>query len=133
MGHFEKAFVQYNRGWRVRNDPDIQNGMYKCKDAIVNILGDPERFSDIEFVEKVIKMLEEKYENEQKKKMKKRPRKQKIKDKKDPEKHLLGKMNDDVKFLENFINFQKTQTYQTEYTVSKMLCIFQTRNKFYLI
>ena len=34
------------------------------------------------------------------------------------EKRLLGKLNHDVVFLENFISFQKSQKLKTEFTVS---------------
>ena len=54
MGQFEKALVQFNRGWRVRADPDIKKGMSKCRDAIMNTIGDTEKVYDTKLVEKVI-------------------------------------------------------------------------------
>ena len=31
MGEFEQALVQFERSWRVRQDPAIRNGMVKCR------------------------------------------------------------------------------------------------------
>jgi tetratricopeptide (TPR) repeat protein len=121
MGQFEKALVQFHKGWRVRNDPDIKKGMFKCRDAIMNILGDTDKIYETELVEKVIKQMENLKVDKGLEIRKRRSKKQKQKNRIDPGKHLLGKMNEDVKFLENFINFKNSQPTRTEFTVSKII------------
>ena len=39
LGHFERALVQFERGKRIRDDKDIQRGIGKCRDVILNTVG----------------------------------------------------------------------------------------------
>ena len=89
----------------------------------MSILGDNDKTYEPELVEKVIKHMEDQKAAEKVEIKKKRSKKQKQQDKerKDPGRHLLGRMNGDVKFLEEFINFQSSQTLRTKYTVSFIL------------
>ena len=114
LGHFEKALVQFHKARRVRNDPDIEQGMLKCRNAIMSILGDNEKTYETELVEKVIKHMEDQKAAKKVEIKKKRSKKQKQQDKerKDPGRHLLGRMNGDVKFLEEFINFKALKLYE---------------------
>ena len=124
MGLFENALMQFQRGWKFRADPAIKIGMTKCRDVILNTLGDPNKEYDKGIVEKVIKEMEDsKLENNPKPKKKISERKEQVKskDKFDNGKLLLGKMNEDVKFLQNFIDFQKSQTTKSKYTVRHRL------------
>ena len=107
MGQFENALVQFERGWRVRQDPEIRAGIIKCRDVIINTVGTTAKEYDREVVEKVIQEMKDmqiKKESEVEKK-----KGGKKKKKKDPDQLLLGKMNEDVKFLEDFLKTQKTQ------------------------
>ena len=111
LGHFEKALVQFERGWRMRQDPEIKAGIVKCRDVILNTVGTTAKEYDVEVVEKVIQQmkeleLEKKKSQLEKHKSKKR---KKAKGKKDPDQLLLGKMHEDVRFLEDFLKFQKSQ------------------------
>ena len=103
LGQFEKALVQFERGWRIRQDPEIKAGLVKCRDVIINTVGTADKEYDREVVEKVIKQMKEaefdKNKDEKKKKVNK---------KKDPDQLLLGKMNEDVKFLEDFLKNHKS-------------------------
>ena len=39
MGQFEMALVHFYRAMRLRRDTDIENGMFKCRNAILNVVG----------------------------------------------------------------------------------------------
>ena len=39
MGKFEKALVEFEKGWRIRQDPEIKTGIVKCRDVILNTVG----------------------------------------------------------------------------------------------
>ena len=95
--------------------------MYKCSDAILSILGDTDQTYEPELVEKVIKWIEDQKVAKDVPIRKKKSKKQKQKDKKKktPGNPLLGRMSGDVKFLQDFVNFQSSQTLRTAYTVSK--------------
>ena len=54
LGHFEKALVQFERGWRMRQDPEINSGIVKCRDVILNTVGSTAKEYDADIVEKVI-------------------------------------------------------------------------------
>ena len=115
MGQFENALVQFERGWRVRQDPEIRTGIVKCRDVIMNTVGTTAKEYDREVVEKVIQQMKDmqiKKESELEKN-----KGEKKKKKKDPDQLLLGKMNEDVKFLEDFLKSQKTQRPRSGYQV----------------
>ena len=57
MGHFENALVQFHRGLRLREDPDIKLGITWCKAEILNTLGNPRREYDVAIVEQVIQEM----------------------------------------------------------------------------
>ena len=59
LGQFEKALVQFERGWRVRQDPEIKIGIVKCRDVILNTVGANAGEYDIKVVEKVIQQMKE--------------------------------------------------------------------------
>ena len=120
MGEFEKALVHFHRAWRTRKDPEIRKGMYKCSDAIIGTLGDIGKTCDHELVQKVVKQIEDQKTIDKISVKKKKSKKQKHKDNSvnEQQRNKLGRMNDDVKFLQNFIDFQNSQTLKTEYTVS---------------
>ena len=56
IGEFEKALVQFERGWRFRQDPAIKSGMVKCRDAIVGTTAK-------EYDEKVVEMVIQQMKN----------------------------------------------------------------------
>ena len=111
LGQFENALVQFERGWRVRQDPEIRAGIGKCRDVILNIVGTSAKEYDKVIVEKVIQEMKNMELGEE------REGKRKGKKKKDPDELLLGKMNEDVKFLEDFIQSQKTKRPTSGYQV----------------
>ena len=39
MGQFEMALVHFYRAMRLRRDTEIENGMFKCRSAILNVVG----------------------------------------------------------------------------------------------
>ena len=39
MGKFEKALVEFEKAWRLRQDPEIKTGIVKCRDVILNTVG----------------------------------------------------------------------------------------------
>ena len=57
MGLFENALVQFHRGWRFRADPAIKIGMARCRDEILNTLGDHGNDYEVDLVEKVIQEI----------------------------------------------------------------------------
>ena len=59
MGQFENALVQFERGWRVRQDPEIRAGIIKCRDVIINTVGTTAKEYDREVVEKVIQEMKD--------------------------------------------------------------------------
>ena len=121
MGLFENALVQFHRGWRFRADPAIKLGMTRCRDEILNTLGNSGKDYDLDVVEKVFKQTKDlKFEKEPvpKSKNKKGKKKEKPTNNLKKEKLTLGKMNEDLVFLRNFVAVQKDQPMKTKYTVS---------------
>ena len=118
MGEFEQALVQFERGYRVRQDPALRSGMVKCRDVIKRTVGDADRQYSVSVVEKAIremarvKELEVKAELEKtklaKQSDKKKQKAEKTPDMKKTDRQLLGKFNKDVLFLEKFITNQTT-------------------------
>ena len=103
--------MQFERGWRVRQDPEIKIGIVKCRDVILNTVGANAGEYDIEVVEKVIQQMKEMdiakknkpdTESEERSQVQ-----EKRKAKKDPDLFVLGRMNEDVRFLEDFLKFHK--------------------------
>ena len=98
MGKFEKALVEFEKGWRIRQDPEIKTGIVKCRDVILNTVGVGALSYDNKVFERVINEIRKK-EAQRKKKKKQKASSQMI----------LGKMQEDVEFLEDFIKFQSKQ------------------------
>jgi len=120
MGEFEQALVQFERGYRVRQDAALRAGMVKCRDVIKRTVGDAGRQYCVTVVEKAIKEMARVKEQEAKaavektKMASKHTEKKKQKADKTPEmkktdRQLLGKFNKDVLFLEKFITTQTTK------------------------
>ena len=105
MGNFEKALVEFERGWRLRQDPEIKTGLVKCRDVILNTVGEGVFSNNDLLVQRVIRQMR-KQEMEEKKR---RDKKTKPKGR-DANQLILGKMQKDVEFLEDFLKFQSTQT-----------------------
>ena len=57
LGQFEKALIQFERGWRVRQDHEINAGIFKCRDVILNTVGPNAKECDKEVVEKVLQRI----------------------------------------------------------------------------
>ena len=121
LGHFEKALVQFERGWKIRQDPEIKSGIVKCRDVILNTVGTSAKEYDAKIVEKVIQQMKEieleKMKSQLEKQKSKKKKKKMVKAKKDPDQLLLGKMHKDVQFLEDFLRTQKMQQNTTDYQV----------------
>ena len=119
MGEFEQALVQFERGYRVRQDPALRSGMVKCRDVIKRTVGDADRQYSVSVVEKAIremarvKELEVKAQIERtkmaKQSVKKKQKAEKTPEMKKTDRQLLGKFNKDVLFLEKFITTQTTK------------------------
>lgn len=69
MGEFEKGLIQFQRGWRTRQDPKMKIGLLKCKDAIANAVGPNAKEFDIDLVQKVIENMEEEKKDPNKQKL----------------------------------------------------------------
>ena len=144
------ALVHFYRAMRLRKDTEIENGMFKCRNAILNVVGGDEGletdlgtascfwyennyliFYLIFPVEKVVSTnillvnpakpsltptvdKNKKKENNLKKIKQKRKRSAR-------EKIYLGQFQEDLYFLEDFVEFQKVcqQQTKTKYTVRK--------------
>ena len=118
LGQFEKALVQFERGWRVRQDPEMRAGIVKCRDVIINTVGTASKEYDREVVEQVIRQMKEmEIKKEINVEASKGEKKKKEKKKKDTDQLLLGKMNEDVKFLEDFLKTQKSGRSKSRYQV----------------
>ena len=127
MGQFENALVHFERGWRVRQDPEIRAGIVKCRDVIINTVGTAAKEYDMDVVAQVIKKMNEmKVKEEPKLEMFDQAKKKKKK--KDPDQFLLGKMKEDVKFLEDFLNTQKTQRPSSGYQVHNNILKVENEN-----
>ena len=66
MGEFEQALVQFERGYRVRQDAALRAGMVKCRDVIKRTVGDAGRQYCVTVVEKAIKEMAKVKEQEAK-------------------------------------------------------------------
>ena len=110
VGEFEKALVQFERGWRVRQDHAIKSGMVKCRDAIMNTVGSTAMQDNKDMLEMVIKQMREgkvELTEDADPRVLKQEKRKAAAEKKVSDKRLLGKLNTDVQFLEKFL---KTQT-----------------------
>merc|ERR1711981_795187 len=105
MGHFEKALVEFERAWRLRQDPEIKTGLVKCRDVILNTVGDGVFTNNELLVQRVIRQIKKQEMEEKKRRDKKTKTKQR-----DSNQLILGKMQKDVEFLEDFLKFQTTQS-----------------------
>ena len=101
-------------------DPDIIHGITWCQDEILNTLGNPRREYDVANVEQVIQEM-----NGLKIKKKSATAMDQAsgKIKRNPKKTIgkgkltLGKMNDDVEFLQKFMEIQSNQPMKTKFSV----------------
>ena len=112
VGEFEKALVQFERGWRVRQDPAIKSGMVKCRDAIMNTVGSTAMQDNLDMLEMVIKQMREgkvKLTEDADPEVLREERRKAAAEKKVSDKRLLGKMNTDVQFLEKFLKIQTAE------------------------
>ena len=91
------------QGWRLRQDPDIKTGLVKCRDVILNTVGDGVFHNNHLLLTRVIREIKKK-EMEEKRRDKKTKSRQK-----DSDLLILGKMQKDVEFLEDFLKLQSTQ------------------------
>ena len=105
MGNFEKALVEFERAWRLRQDPEIKTGLVKCRDVILNTVGDGVFTNNELLVQRVIRQIKKQEIEEKKRRDKKTKTKQR-----DSNQMILGKMQKDVEFLEDFLKFQTAQT-----------------------
>ena len=117
----------YYRSNRLRSDPSIIRGMEKCKNAILNVVDGEMEFNEdivrgVVFEENErIRMSKILLPPEPKKKVKEVRKPQaktcEVRRRKKGTKNYLGKFEDDVCFLENFVEFQKYNVVDTEFTV----------------
>ena len=118
IGEFEKALVQFERGWRFRQDPAIKSGMVKCRDAIIITVGTTAKQYDEKVVEMVIQQMKEgklDLTEDTDPKVARQQKRKAVAEKKISDKKLLGKLNTDVVFLEKFL---KTQTAENKRKVN---------------
>ena len=57
MGNFEKALVEFERAWRLRQDPEIKTGLVKCRDVILNTVGDGVFTNNELLVQRVLRQM----------------------------------------------------------------------------
>ena len=113
IGEFEKALVQFERGWRFRQDPAIKSGMVKCRDAIMITVGTTAKEYDEKIVEMVIQQMKEgklDLNDDEDPKVARKQKRKAAAEKKVSDKKLLGRLNDDVVFLEKFLKTQTTES-----------------------
>ena len=120
MGQFEKALVEFEKGWRIRQDPEIKTGIVKCRDVILNTVGVGALSYDNKVFERVINEIRKK-EAQRKKKKKQKASSQMI----------LGKMQEDVEFLEDFIKFQNIGQKGLKSTAVSALDYLEKRKTFW--
>ena len=85
----------------MRQDPEIKTGLVKCRDVILNTVGERVFHNNQQLLTRVIKEIKKKEQEEKNRRDKKTRRKQK-----DSDLMILGKMQKDVEFLEDFLNFE---------------------------
>ena len=57
MGKFEKALVEFEKAWRLRQDPEIKTGIVKCRDVILNTVGSGAMGYDLKVISRSIAIL----------------------------------------------------------------------------
>ena len=92
------------QGWRLRQDPEIKTGLVKCRDVILNTVGDGVFQNNNLLITKVIREIKKREQEEKKRRDQKTKKRQR-----DSDLLILGKMQKDVEFLEDFLKFQSTQ------------------------
>ena len=97
--------MEFEKAWRIRQDPEIKTGIVKCRDVILNTVGVGALSYDNKVFEKVINEIRKKEEQRKREQAKKKKKK-----KKTSSQMILGKMQEDVEFLEDFIKFQNKQS-----------------------
>ena len=129
MGEFEASLIQFERGWRVRQGPQMKSGLLQCKNAILNAVGQNAKGFDKDLITKMIKDQEKQKQKEKikadqrlngsksrsqlKKEKKKNEKVQKMQDK-----VLLGKVAGDATFLRDFLEPSgKKETISTEQVI----------------
>ena len=87
----------------------------KCRDVILNTVGEGVFQNNDLLLTRVIKEITKREQNYKKRRDKKTKRRQK-----DSDLMILGKMQKDVEFLEDFLNFQSTQNIGKVYGVKRL-------------
>ena len=106
------ALVQFERGLKIRKDQALKDGVIKCREAILFTLGKSKKID--EHIVKLItkdEKLAQRVNNFTRKSLPKMAKETKLKATtvrvmKDRSNKKLGKMNEDVLFLQNFLKKQ---------------------------
>lgn len=118
MGRFEKALMLFEKGWKIRQDTEMKAGITMCREVILNTVGHAMEY-DKSIVRKVVR-------EENKIKMKadlamsfntkikaSEDALKKEQERRNADKKILGKMQKDLDFLQNFLKFQDSDINQT--------------------
>lgn len=108
-GQFELALVQFERGLKIKRDQALKDGIIKCREAILFTLGKSKKID-----EHIVKLITKDGKLTQRINKKSLPRITKqtklkattVRVMKDRSNTKLGKLNEDVQFLENFLKKQ---------------------------
>ena len=129
MGKFENALVEFERAQRLRQDPEVKTGIVKCREVILNTVGSGAMAYDNKVFQKVIRQIKIKEKEEERKR--EEARKKKKSKKKDTDQVILGKMQEDVEFLENFITKQNIGQKGVKTTAVSALDYLEKRKTFW--
>ena len=118
--------MQFHRCLRLMKDPDIIHGITWCQDEILNTLGNPRREYDVAIVKQVIQEMNGLQIKKKSATVMDQTRGKKTSE---PRKILgkgiltLGKMNEDVEFLQKFMEIQTDQPLRTKFSVTLIYLI----------
>ena len=113
----------------IGQDPEIKTGIVKCRDVILNTVGVGAMNYDNKVFEKVIKQIRAKEKKEEERRGEES--KKKKKKSKDSDQVLLGKMQEDVEFLENFITKENIGQKGVKNTAESALDYLEKRKSFW--
>ena len=113
----------------IGQDPEIKTGIVKCRDVILNTVGLGAMNYDNKVFEKVIKQIRAKEKKEEERR--REESKKKKKKSKDSDQVLLGKMQEDVEFLENFITKENIGQKGVKNTAESALDYLEKRKSFW--
>ena len=113
----------------IGQDPEIKTGIVKCRDVILNTVGVGAMNYDNKVFEKVIKQIRAKEKKEEERR--REESKKKKKKSKDSDQVLLGKMQEDVEFLENFITKENIGQKGVKNTAESALDYLEKRKSFW--